>query len=174
MQLMLDHMHQWEDVNVFLPDGVGRGGQQVQDRVLELVDYQVETEQQWLEQRLGLWSLVQIEEKFWLSMKHNNPVLFRVALETFGEISSSGFAERVFSTCKILLSTNRGTIDFDTFKDLVILRHNKNVKLNATDDEVTLQLMQQTVLTLKAAGNLSPAEEEMLVHLDRMLFEAAD
>jgi len=143
----------------------------VLDDVSKLVQCQVDTERQWLEQRLGLWSLVQLEERFWLSMKHSNPVLFRVALETFSEVSSSGFAERVFSTCKLLLSTNRGTMDFDTFNHLVGLRHNKDFKV-PKDDQLTLLQMQQAVLERRAKRGLSAAEEQTLDDLDRLLFQA--
>jgi len=62
-----------------------------------------------------------------MSLKETSPVFFRVRLLVLGQVSFSGFAERVFSTCKLVLALNRKIIvgDFETFNNLVILRHNK-------------------------------------------------
>lgn len=45
-----------------------------------------------------------------MSMKTTNPMFFRIELRVMSQLSSSGFAERVFSTCKLLLAMNRGSI----------------------------------------------------------------
>ena len=63
-------------------------------------------------------------------------------------------------------------MDFDTFNDLVILRHNKSFKVT-TEDELTARQIQQVVLAMRAAGTISAADETLLANLDQQLFQAA-
>jgi len=120
-QSLVISLHEWASLSKFLPDGKGRDGRPVEDDIRKLVALETEAPSGWLEQRLGLWHLCEVEERFWKSLKETSPVFFRVALLVLGQISSSGFAERVISTRKLVQDLNHGTMDLETFDNLVVL-----------------------------------------------------
>jgi hypothetical protein len=89
-----------------------------------------------------------------MSLKETSSVFFRVGLLVLGQVSFSGFAERVFSTCKLVLALNRRIIvgDVETFNNLVILRHKRNFCSPQARIGLILEMWRQALLKMKAVA----------------------
>lgn len=154
-------MRKWATYDNLVPGGKGRGGKDVSEATIKkVVSMDVSDPVTWTETRLQLWYLTEVEVRFWQSMKETSPTLYRVAILVFSELSSSSFAERVFSTSKLILKENRGTLSFDAFKDLVILRHNTDYHDAPDQQEAELLRCQAEMAMLYSAGVMDNIQDD--------------
>lgn len=135
---MTDAIGVWVNNIVNLTEG--RHGN-VAEEVIQLSTAPADTPDQIRETTLRLWSLIETEGRFWRDHQSQFPTLYVVALMAFSEVDSSGFVERVFSTCKNILALNRSSLDFDLFDDLVVLKHNKDLHSTLDDREEAEELL---------------------------------
>ena len=121
----------------------GRNGKDVSEHVRSAMASKPQTLEQRRDLQLRLWYLTEAEVPFWRSVEERLPTLYRVALFVFGEVDSSGFVERVFSTGKNVLGLDRSSLSFECFNDLVFLKHNTDFRANGAHASDLAELLQQ-------------------------------
>jgi len=111
-----------------------------------------------------------------MSLKETSSVFFRVALLVLGQVSSSGFAERVHSTCKLVLALNCSTIDFETFITTISSACDTTRTFCSPQARIglVLEMWRQALLEIKAVacGTLSEDAAALLATLYQQLLAA--